>query len=127
VPFTPKTRYGYVWVCLGEPIEDIPDLPYEEDLWDRAIIEEDPDTGIDRPGRDREHRPQARDALPSDRPHMLMRKRSTRCSRRTGARGSALTVALRITENSPWRPLDCRPPMLPDEKWRVPIQLCVQG
>ena len=35
--FHAKTRYGYVWVCLGEPIDDIPDLPYEEDLSFRRI------------------------------------------------------------------------------------------
>jgi phenylpropionate dioxygenase-like ring-hydroxylating dioxygenase large terminal subunit len=27
--FRSKARYGYVWVCLGEPLADIPDLPYE--------------------------------------------------------------------------------------------------
>ena len=35
--FHAKTRYGYVWVCLGEPIDDIPDLPYEDDLAFRRI------------------------------------------------------------------------------------------
>ena len=35
--FHAKTRYGYVWVCLGEPIDNIPDLPYEEDLAFRQI------------------------------------------------------------------------------------------
>jgi phenylpropionate dioxygenase-like ring-hydroxylating dioxygenase large terminal subunit len=30
--FNAATRYGYVWVCLGEPINDIPELSYEEDL-----------------------------------------------------------------------------------------------
>ena len=30
-------RYGYVWVCLGEPIDDIPDLAYEDDLAFRRI------------------------------------------------------------------------------------------
>ena len=28
--FHAKARYGYVWVCLGEPIADIPDLAYED-------------------------------------------------------------------------------------------------
>ena len=35
--FHAKTGYGYVWVSLGEPIDDIPDLPYEEDLSFRRI------------------------------------------------------------------------------------------
>jgi phenylpropionate dioxygenase-like ring-hydroxylating dioxygenase large terminal subunit len=35
--FLAKTRYGYVWICLGEPIADIPDLPYEEDAAFRRI------------------------------------------------------------------------------------------
>jgi phenylpropionate dioxygenase-like ring-hydroxylating dioxygenase large terminal subunit len=35
--FHAKTRYGYVWVCLSEPIDEIPDLPYEEDLSFRRI------------------------------------------------------------------------------------------
>ena len=35
--FHAETRYGYVWVCLGEPTADIPDLPYEEDLAFRRI------------------------------------------------------------------------------------------
>ena len=35
--FHAATRYGYVWVCLGEPIDDIPDLPYEDDLTFRRI------------------------------------------------------------------------------------------
>ena len=35
--FHATTRCGYVWVCLGEPIDDIPDLPYEEDLSFRRI------------------------------------------------------------------------------------------
>jgi phenylpropionate dioxygenase-like ring-hydroxylating dioxygenase large terminal subunit len=29
--FHAKERYGYVWVCLGEPLIDIPDLPQEGD------------------------------------------------------------------------------------------------
>jgi phenylpropionate dioxygenase-like ring-hydroxylating dioxygenase large terminal subunit len=28
--FHAKDRYGYVWVCLGEPLADVPELPYEE-------------------------------------------------------------------------------------------------
>ena len=35
--FHARTRYGYVWVCLGEPIDDIPGLPYEDDLAFRRI------------------------------------------------------------------------------------------
>jgi phenylpropionate dioxygenase-like ring-hydroxylating dioxygenase large terminal subunit len=35
--FHAKERYGYVWVCLGEPISDIPDLPYEADPGYRRI------------------------------------------------------------------------------------------
>jgi hypothetical protein len=29
--FHARARYGYVWVCLGEPLADIPELPYESD------------------------------------------------------------------------------------------------
>jgi phenylpropionate dioxygenase-like ring-hydroxylating dioxygenase large terminal subunit len=29
--FHAKERYGYVWVCLGEPLLDIPDVPQEGD------------------------------------------------------------------------------------------------
>ena len=29
--FRASERYGYVWVCLGEPLADIPDLPQERD------------------------------------------------------------------------------------------------
>jgi phenylpropionate dioxygenase-like ring-hydroxylating dioxygenase large terminal subunit len=35
--FHARARYGYVWVCLGEPIDDIPDLAYEDDLTFRRI------------------------------------------------------------------------------------------
>jgi len=35
--FHAKARYGYVWVCLGEPADDIPDLPYEDDVTFRRI------------------------------------------------------------------------------------------
>jgi phenylpropionate dioxygenase-like ring-hydroxylating dioxygenase large terminal subunit len=35
--FHARARYGYVWVCLGEPIADIPDLAYEEDSAFRRI------------------------------------------------------------------------------------------
>ncbi len=36
-PFARPMRYGYVWVCLGEPILDIPDLPQERDPAFRRI------------------------------------------------------------------------------------------
>ena len=35
--FHAKERYGYVWVCLGEPISDIPELTYETDPAFRRI------------------------------------------------------------------------------------------
>jgi phenylpropionate dioxygenase-like ring-hydroxylating dioxygenase large terminal subunit len=35
--FHAKARYGYVWVCLGEPADDIPELPYEDDVTFRRI------------------------------------------------------------------------------------------
>ena len=35
--FHAKERYGYVWVCLGEPLLDIPDLPQEGDPAFRRI------------------------------------------------------------------------------------------
>ena len=35
--FHARERYGYVWVCLGEPLIDIPDLPQERDPAFRRI------------------------------------------------------------------------------------------
>jgi len=35
--FHAKERYGYAWVCLGEPLIDIPDLPQEADAAFRRI------------------------------------------------------------------------------------------
>ncbi len=35
--FHARARYGYVWVCLGEPLLDIPDLPQEGDPTFRRI------------------------------------------------------------------------------------------
>ncbi len=35
--FHARERYGYVWVCLGEPLIDIPDLPQEGDPTFRRI------------------------------------------------------------------------------------------
>jgi phenylpropionate dioxygenase-like ring-hydroxylating dioxygenase large terminal subunit len=35
--FHAKERYGYVWVCLGEPLSDIPALPYESEVGFRRI------------------------------------------------------------------------------------------
>ena len=35
--FRAKDRYGYVWLCLGEPLLDIPDLPQENDPAFRRI------------------------------------------------------------------------------------------
>ena len=35
--FLSKERYGYVWVCLGEPLLDIPDLPEDGDPAFRRI------------------------------------------------------------------------------------------
>ena len=35
--FHARERYGYVWVCLGEPLMDIPDLPQEGDPAFRRI------------------------------------------------------------------------------------------
>ena len=31
ISFHAKERYGYVWVCLGEPLLDVPDLPQDRD------------------------------------------------------------------------------------------------
>jgi phenylpropionate dioxygenase-like ring-hydroxylating dioxygenase large terminal subunit len=36
-------RYGFVWVCLEEPVRDIPDLPYATDPGFRQIIEYEQD------------------------------------------------------------------------------------
>lgn len=36
-----QPRYGYAWVCLEEPVRDIPDLPYAEDPSFRQIFEYD--------------------------------------------------------------------------------------
>lgn len=35
------TRYGYAWVCLDEPLADIPELPYADDPAFRQIFEFD--------------------------------------------------------------------------------------
>jgi phenylpropionate dioxygenase-like ring-hydroxylating dioxygenase large terminal subunit len=35
--FHAKERFGYVWVCLGEPLLDVPDLPQEHDPAFRRI------------------------------------------------------------------------------------------
>lgn len=34
-----KARYGYAWVCLGEPLGDIPDIPEEADPAYRRIMQ----------------------------------------------------------------------------------------
>lgn len=34
-----QERYGYVWVCLEEPVRDIPDLPYADDPDFREVFE----------------------------------------------------------------------------------------
>ena len=36
-------RYGYVWVCLEEPVRDIPHLPFSDDPGFRQIFEYDQD------------------------------------------------------------------------------------
>jgi phenylpropionate dioxygenase-like ring-hydroxylating dioxygenase large terminal subunit len=35
--FRAKTRYGYVWVALDEPLSDIPDIPEDRDAGYRRI------------------------------------------------------------------------------------------
>ena len=37
--FAVAERYGYVWVCLGEPLADIPDIPEADDSGFRLIPE----------------------------------------------------------------------------------------
>ncbi|XGV97117.1 MAG: Rieske 2Fe-2S domain-containing protein [Leptolyngbya sp. BL-A-14] len=34
-----QERYGYVWVCMGEPLQDIPDIPEAKDAGFRQIHE----------------------------------------------------------------------------------------
>ena len=36
-----QERYGYVWVCLEEPVRDIPDLPHADDPGFRQVFEYD--------------------------------------------------------------------------------------
>jgi phenylpropionate dioxygenase-like ring-hydroxylating dioxygenase large terminal subunit len=33
-----RERYGVIWVCLGDPVSDIPDFPYAEDPAFRTIL-----------------------------------------------------------------------------------------
>jgi phenylpropionate dioxygenase-like ring-hydroxylating dioxygenase large terminal subunit len=33
-----RERYGVVWVCLGEPLADVPDFPYAEDPSFRVVL-----------------------------------------------------------------------------------------
>ena len=37
--FRTKTRYGYVWVALDEPLRDIPDIPEDSDPAYRRIFQ----------------------------------------------------------------------------------------
>ena len=36
--FRAEARYGYVWVCLGEPLADVPELAYDNDPAFRSLI-----------------------------------------------------------------------------------------
>ncbi len=38
-PFHCQSRYGHAWVCLGEPLADIPSFPEEEDPGFRRIMQ----------------------------------------------------------------------------------------
>ena len=35
--FKTASRYGYVWVCLGEPLQPLPDVPYDQEPGIRVI------------------------------------------------------------------------------------------